>query len=73
MALNRNNNFSDSVTSQSWSPQLCNAMFRKPPPLRVPGVTPVPECQKLLVHQADFKASVVETVAECFVALKGVF
>lgn len=29
---------------------------------------PVPECQKSLVHWADFKASAVETVAECFVA-----
>lgn len=48
-------------------------MFRKPPPLCVPGIRPAPECQKLLVHRADFKASAVDTVAECFVALKGDF
>lgn len=71
MALNRNNNFcADFVTSQSWSPRLCHVAFHKPLPLHVPSIMPALECQKLLVHQAAFKAPAVEAVAESFVALE---
>lgn len=73
MALNRNNNFQRLRDLRLWSRRLKNVAFWKSPPPQCMWPTPAAKCQKLFVHQADFKATAAEAVVEGFSALQADF